>query len=77
MLHAPVERPANIETTVAGAAFLAGLATGFWNSLDDVAATWERERTFEPTMDDAKRETLRAGWNEAVARSLSSFPARG
>ena len=76
MLDTHVERPANIETTVAGAAFLAGLATGFWSSLDDVAKTWEQDRTFAPSMDAAKRTALRAGWNDAVARSLSSFPAK-
>lgn len=77
MLETPVERPANIETTVAGAAFLAGLATGVWSSLDEIAATWRQDRVFTPAMNGDDRAALRSGWNDAVARSLSKPPRKG
>ena len=71
ILRVPVERPKNIETTALGAAFLAGLATGVWSSLNEVARTWERQDIFEPAMADEKREQLLAGWRSAVARTLT------
>ncbi len=75
MLDTKVERPANIETTVAGAAFLAGLAVGVWNKLEDVSAAWAEERAFEPAMKADARDALKAGWREALARSRSKIPA--
>jgi glycerol kinase len=75
MLDTKVERPANIETTVAGAAFLAGLAVGVWDRLEDVAAAWTLDRAFEPTMKQSAREGLKAGWREALARSRSTIAA--
>jgi glycerol kinase len=75
MLDTQVERPANIETTVAGAAFLAGLAVGVWDKLEDVAASWEEEKSFEPAMKKGRREELKKGWLEALARSRSKIPA--
>ena len=75
MLDTKVERPANIETTVAGAAYLAGLAVGIWDRLEDVAASWKEDRVFEPAMKKGKRETLKTGWREALARSRSKIPA--
>jgi glycerol kinase len=75
MLGAKVERPANIETTAAGAAFLAGLAVGVWNRLEDVAASWQADRVFEPNMKKARRSGLKAGWHDALARSRSTIPA--
>ena len=74
MLDTRVERPANIETTVAGAAYLAGLAVGVWDKLEDVAAAWKEDCIFEPTMKTGKREELRKGWLEALARSRSKVP---
>ncbi len=71
MLGAKVERPANIETTAAGAAFLAGLAVGVWNRLEDVAAAWQADRVFEPAMKKGRRTALKAGWHDALARSRS------
>lgn len=71
MLGAQVERPANIETTAAGAAFLAGLAVGVWNRLEDVAASWQADRVFEPMMKKRERATLKAGWHDALIRSRS------
>ena len=69
ILGIPVVRPVNTETTAAGAAFLAGLAVGFWPSVDDLAEMWQRERTFEPNMSQSERERLLSDWTRAVERS--------
>ncbi len=68
MLGVPVDRPAVIETTATGAAFLAGLAVGFWSGPDELRHVRRRERLFEPTMASADRDGLYRGWLEAVAR---------
>ena len=70
ILHAPVERPAGVETTALGAAFLAGLATGVWPDLAALSATWALERRFEPGMEEAERKAYVAGWRHAVRRAL-------
>lgn len=70
ILDLPVERPANIETTALGAAFLAGLQTGVWASLDDIARTWKSQDVFRPSMNAAARAVCIAGWRRAVARTL-------
>lgn len=75
MLGAKVERPVNIETTAAGAAFLAGLAVGVWNRLEDVAASWQADQVFEPAMKKSRRASLKAGWQDALARTRSKLPA--
>jgi glycerol kinase len=67
-LDRPVERPAVVETTALGAAYLAGLAAGVYASLDAVAAAWRLERRFEPRMQAAERQRLLDGWRRAVAR---------
>lgn len=69
MLGCPVVRPEDIETTALGAAYLAGLATGFWRSTKDIESFWRVERVFEPRLVAARREELLAGWRAAVARS--------
>ena len=69
ILRVPVERPKVTETTALGAAFLAGLATGFWSSTDEVSASWKLERRFEPRMDQAERDRLVERWRHAVERS--------
>jgi glycerol kinase len=71
ILAMPVDRPAVMETTALGAAYLAGLAAELCPDLPGFAATWERERRFEPQMDAATRERKWAGWRDAVARTLS------
>jgi glycerol kinase len=76
MLDADVERPANIETTAAGAAFLAGLAVGVWKGPEDIAAAWRRDRLFRPQMGADAREGLKAGWADALARSRSTRECR-
>ena len=68
ILGCPIVRPADIETTALGAAYLAGLATGFYKSTADLEKFWKSERVFEPAMSSARRKELVAGWNDAVAR---------
>jgi glycerol kinase len=68
LLGCPIVRPSDIETTALGAAYLAGLATGFWKSIEELESFWRAERTFEPTMPAARREELFEGWKRAVAR---------
>jgi glycerol kinase len=63
-----IVRPADVETTALGAAYLAGLATGDFQSLDEVEQFWKAERVFEPRMSDERRENLYAGWKKAIAR---------
>ena len=70
ILGVAVERPQVSETTALGAAYLAGLAVGFWKDTNDVTSNWALDRRFEPQMDDAKREKLYAGWKKAVQRAL-------
>ncbi len=72
ILAAPVDRPAVMETTALGAAYLAGAAAGLCPDLGGFAATWKCERRFEPRMDAATRERKWAGWRDAVARTLTS-----
>jgi len=71
ILDVPVERPVVAETTALGAAYLAGLAVGFWRDPADVSANWALDRRFEPAMDPARRERLLRGWRRAVERSLN------
>jgi glycerol kinase len=68
ILGCPIVRPADIETTALGAAYLAGLATGFFGSTADLARFWKAERVFEPKMSVERREELLSGWHHAVAR---------
>ena len=68
ILGSPLVRPADIETTALGAAYLAGLATGFFKSLDELQKFWRAERVFEPKMSADQRESLFKGWKTAVAR---------
>ena len=67
-LDVPVERPTVTETTALGAAYLAGLGVGLYHSLDDISQRWHCDRTFEPTLESAKRERLYSGWRDAVSR---------
>ncbi len=66
--NAVVRRPSCVETTAMGAAYLAGLAVGFWKDLDEIRNIWEVESVFRPQMQDAERQTLYAGWKAAVKR---------
>jgi glycerol kinase len=69
LLGVPVIRPKVIETTALGAAYLAGLAVGFWESLDEVAANWQMDRRFEPVMPREDAAARLRQWERAVARS--------
>lgn len=70
ILGVPLERPAVAETTALGAAYLAGLAVGFWRDTSDVAANWALDRRFEPAMPANEREQIVRRWRRAVERSL-------
>lgn len=70
LLGVPVVRPRVTETTALGAAYLAGLAVGFWQDEAELSALWQAERRFEPAMPEARRTALFADWRRAVERSL-------
>ncbi|MDO9909419.1 glycerol kinase GlpK [Glaesserella parasuis] len=70
ILNAKVERPKVLEVTALGAAYLAGLATGFWGSLEELRGKAEIEKTFSPDNDEEKRARCYKGWKRAVKRSL-------
>lgn len=70
ILGAEVCRPNCIETTALGAAYLAGLAVGYWSDFDDIRQNWSLERTFEPEMEEEKRTKLYKGWKKAVKCSF-------
>ena len=63
-------RPACIETTALGAAYLAGLAVGYWKDKKELAENWQIEKTFTPRMDASHREALLRGWHRAVRMAL-------
>jgi len=71
ILDVAVVRPHITETTALGAAYLAGLAVGFWRSTEDIAAHWQRECRFEPAMPDRVRSRLLAHWHAAVEQTLA------
>ncbi|MFG6114637.1 glycerol kinase GlpK [Halobacillus sp. MO56] len=66
MLQVPVERPKVNETTALGAAYLAGLAIGFWDNKEEIASQWEMDKVFETKMEEAKSTALYGGWQKAV-----------
>ena len=70
LLDTNVERPKCIETTAMGAAYLAGLAVGYWKNQEDIKQNWALERTFVPKMEEEYRQKLRRGWKKAVACSF-------
>ena len=72
VLATPVERPANVESTVLGAAYLAGYQAGVVDSLSDIGTLWQCSARFEPAMDAARREQLLDGWKDAVRRIRSN-----
>jgi len=69
LLGVPVLRPGVTETTALGAAYLAGLAVGFWQRADEVSAQWRIERQFDPRMGQDERQAKLARWHQAVQRS--------
>ncbi len=71
MLRCAVVRPQVYETTALGAAYLAGLAVGFWPNLDAIKSQWQAERRFEPTLPEAQRAALVQGWKKAVQGAMA------
>lgn len=71
ILNVPVERPVVNETTALGAAYLAGLAVGYWESQEEIAAQWAIDRLFEPQMSDEVRDQLYSGWKKAIKAAMS------
>ena len=70
IIGAPVNRPCCVETTAMGAAYLAGLAVGYWADKEDVRKNWAIDRTFIPEISREKRAEMVAGWNRAVKCSF-------
>ncbi len=71
LLGVDVIRPSTTETTALGAAFLAGLATGFWSGIDELKAIWQTERRFTPCMEQAAVEAAKKAWSDAIRRTTS------
>jgi glycerol kinase len=71
LLQVPVVRPAVRETTALGAAYLAGLAVGYWRDLAEISAQWKVDRRFEPSMKTGQRDQMRETWAKALERSKS------
>jgi glycerol kinase len=69
LLDCEIKRPKIIETTALGAAFLAGLAVGFWKDQEELQKLWQPDKTFSPAMEDSKREKLVHFWHKAVERT--------
>jgi glycerol kinase len=69
LLGVPVVRPKVPETTALGAAYLAGLAVGFWKDQNEIAKQWQVDRRFSPKMKPATRKSLCVGWTKALARA--------
>ena len=69
IVDAPIERPACIESTALGAAYLAGLAVGYWKDRDDVISNRKTDRVFTPRIFDEERQTRIAGWKKAVSKA--------
>ena len=70
LINAPVHRPVCVETTAMGAAYLAGLAVGYWNSLEEIKENWAIDQIFEPSIDPEVREKKLKGWHKAVKYSF-------
>lgn len=74
ILNVPVVRPQVAQTTALGAAYLAGLATGFWSSREEIARQWAVDRQFTPSMPEQRRQALYAGWKQAVEATMAFHP---
>lgn len=73
ILNTRVVRPQVVETTAMGAAYLAGLAVGYWKSIDEIRKLWQVDRVFEPSWEETKIQEAKAGWQDAVKRTLSDY----
>jgi glycerol kinase len=74
IINIAVHRPRIKETTALGAAYLAGLAVGFWKDLNEIQASWQLDKTFEPNMSDEKREQNIKGWQTAIKATIAYKP---
>ena len=70
ILNTTVVRPMVTETTALGAAYLAGLAVGYWTSIDDIKKQWQVDKSFTSSISDEERNILTAGWNKAVKAAI-------
>jgi len=70
ILDVPVIKPKIAETTSLGAAYAAGLAVGFWDSVDSLRKNWQKDVQWEPSMTQIKRQSLYSGWKKAVTRTF-------
>jgi glycerol kinase len=75
LLGVPVIRPVVAETTSLGAAYAAGLATGFWNEVEDLRENWQEDKRWEPKMDSSQRDEYYKFWKKAVTRTFDWFEA--
>lgn len=73
ILNTRVVRPQVVETTAMGAAYLAGLAVGYWKSIDEIRTLWQVDRVFDPSWEETKIQEAKAGWQDAVKRTLSDY----
>jgi glycerol kinase len=71
LLNVSVERPKIRETTALGAAYLAGLSVGFWDSTEEIAAQWKIDGAFNPNMSEEERQKLYSGWKKAVNAAMA------
>ena len=71
ILNTEVLRPKVTETTALGAAYLAGLAVGYWKDIDEIRSQWQVEKAFEPQLDQEKVDKELEGWHDAVQRVLT------
>ncbi|MCA1053804.1 glycerol kinase GlpK [Rossellomorea aquimaris] len=71
LLNVPVERPVINETTALGAAYLAGLAVGYWKDREEISNQWNKDKEFDPNMTDGEREELYGGWKKAVNAAMA------
>jgi glycerol kinase len=70
ILNVPVIRPTVAETTALGAAYAAGLATGFWGAIEDLRANWGKDKQWDPAMDDETRDGYYHNWKKAVTKTF-------
>jgi glycerol kinase len=77
LLGVPVIRPVVAETTALGAAYAAGLATGFWAETEDLRENWQEDKRWEPSMDSSQRDEYYKYWKKAVTRTFDWFEAEG
>jgi len=71
ILHVTVKRPDVNETTALGAAYLAGLAVGYWDDKESIKQNWTTEGVYQPKMSEEERDSLYRGWQDAVRRTMS------